>query len=230
MKDDPFALWQGDLDPVPIVNDPHIRPASALIAVADKLGAVHNLLGMLHDGRPEEREFGLAVTTLAVDFALAVLDHLELECAEGPTPPIMNVEMASLVVGNLLAVVMGHLDAWQQAAHDDFPAAESTIPISSDLPSGNLVIDRNTFTTTYKGKSRELGNTVAFRLLERLAQSPGIYIPINTLIHDVWNGKPVSDEAVQRQASTLGTALKNAGIEGLVIDGSQPGHYRLILR
>ena len=89
-------------------------------------------------------------------------------------------------------------------------------------------IDRGTFTVTYRGKTCFLGYTMAFRLLERLAEARGIFIPIETLIDDVWGGRGVSEEAVQRQVSTLRAKLKAAEAKGVHIE-AQPGHYRLIL-
>jgi DNA-binding winged helix-turn-helix (wHTH) protein len=93
-----------------------------------------------------------------------------------------------------------------------------------------LIIDRSKFTVSYKGRSCFLGNSKPFQLLERLSEARGNYLSLGELIQDVWKGKHISNEAVQRQASILRCSLKAAGIEDIVIDGSQPDHYRLILR
>lgn len=103
-------------------------------------------------------------------------------------------------------------------------------PAAEDLKeSGGLIVDLATFTVVYKGTPCTLGNIRAFHLLARLNRRPGTYIPIDTLIQDVWHGKSVSHEAVQRQISTLRAKLKQAGIVGIVLDGTQPDHYRLTL-
>ena len=184
---------------------------------------------------------------MAVDFACKLLDHLWLECLDGPTPPIINLTMAQIAVKNLLAAVRGHTKAWQRAAEADAVApthdeAEAATPTQNEpdvnasthdaefsaAPVQDLVIDRDTFTVTYKGIPCFLGNKRAFWLLERLQHARGTFLSIKTLIDDVWKGKAVSNEAVQRQISTLRTKLKAAGIEG--IDFKAEGDtYRMIL-
>jgi DNA-binding response OmpR family regulator len=100
----------------------------------------------------------------------------------------------------------------------------------NDEPIGNsLIIDRSTFSILYKGKPCDLGNTMAFRLIERLAEDKGIYLDIGTLIRDVWQDKEISEGAVQHQIGTLRKKLRKAGITGIVFQ-CQPKHYRLILR
>ena len=95
-KPDPVAVWRRGLDPSLILAYPLVRPVTTLQAVEDRLVAVGNWLGTLHDDRPDEREQGLAVGNLAVDFAFRLLDHLGLEVNDGPAPPITNLEMADL--------------------------------------------------------------------------------------------------------------------------------------
>ena len=197
----------------------------------------------------------MLVAKLAVDYAFRLLDHLKLEDNDGPEVPITNLEMGRLVIGNLLAAVRAHLVDMRTFAalqdDDDLEKLVADAPAPSggweteDAPttsggshtadaaaqSSGLEIDSNTFTVRYKkGKPCLLGNKRMFHLLKRLAKAPGIYISIKILIDDVWHGKEVSDEAVQRQVSTLRTVLKAKGIDGIEINGSQQGHYRLILR
>jgi DNA-binding response OmpR family regulator len=92
-----------------------------------------------------------------------------------------------------------------------------------------LLIDHGTFSISYKGRPCDLGNTMAFNLIARLNKSPGNYIHLDTLKQDVWNGKEISDEAVQRQISTLRQKLRAAGIKGIEFQ-SQRDCYRLMLR
>ena len=108
-KPDPLAVWRRGLDPSLILAYPLVRPVTTLLTVEDRLTAVGNWLRTLHDDRPDEREQGLAVAHLAVDFACRLLDHLGLVVNDGPSPPITNLEMGRLAVGNLLAVVRAHL-------------------------------------------------------------------------------------------------------------------------
>ena len=91
-------------------------------------------------------------------------------------------------------------------------------------------IDRDRFTVSYGGKSCFLGNTMLFRLMERLAHSPGIYIPHHTIAEDVWGDEGTDSRSIHKQASLLRLQLCAAGIDTIVIDGKTRGHYRLILR
>ena len=97
-------------------------------------------------------------------------------------------------------------------------------------PKGDgVIIDRCTFSISYKRKTCALGNTMAFRLIERLNNAKGFYVDIDTLIRDVWKNKVVSDGAVQHQIGTLRKKLRKAGIAGIVFE-CEPKHYRQILR
>ncbi len=91
-----------------------------------------------------------------------------------------------------------------------------------------MVIDRDRFEISYKENSCALGNTLSFHLLERFSQARGVFLTIKTLIDDVWKGKEVSNEAVQRQISTLRDKLKDAGIDGIKFE-AQRDTYRMIL-
>jgi hypothetical protein len=216
-----LQYWQHHLDPGPILGDPHVPLPSTLMGVADSLGAVLGLLTTLSDERPEEKEYGVAVAGLAVGFALKVLRHLGLG-DDSPAPSLLNLKMAQLVLNNLLATVEFSIAEWRQGLRDQ-DHEESTAS-----PEG-LVIDPGNFSVTYKGKTCELGNRMGFRLIQRLSTARGTYLSLTTLVQDVWHGKAVSDEAVQKQVSTLRTKLRAAGIEGVAFE-SQPQSYRLVLR
>jgi hypothetical protein len=105
------------------------------------------------------------------------------------------------------------------------PQSES----GSDQDHAMLVLSRDDFTVQYRGGTCQLGNVIAFILLERLNRRPGIYISLDTLITDVWKGTVVSNEAVQKQKSLLKKKLHDAGMSGITIDGRQRHNYRLVL-
>jgi hypothetical protein len=241
---DSLEIWRHDLDPTAILADPHVPLASTLMDVADRLAAVSNVLATLSDDRPDEKEFGVAVAGMAVQFAVEVLQHLGQEIS-GPELSLINIKMASLAINNLLAAVDGHLADWQGAAPTQTettaemvigPQHLSAATAAADQQTdpakvAGLTIDRNTFTVWYKGTPCTLGNRKPFQVLERLAKSEGVCVHYDELVKDVWKNKAVSDEAVQRQISTLRIKLRTAGIKGIEIDGkSNPGHYMLILR
>jgi hypothetical protein len=91
-----------------------------------------------------------------------------------------------------------------------------------------LVVDRDRFTAWWRGKPCELGNTVEFRLFDRLAVNPGAYIPVDSLADDVWGDDETEKTAIQRAASNLRRRITDAGWAGVTVDGSQRGHYALL--
>src|SRR5947209_6150615 len=58
-------------------------------------------------------------------------------------------------------------------------------PPSAPDPS-RFVVDRDTFSATWHGKTLPMGNNLEFRLLEKLARRPGIYVPISMLVKEIW--------------------------------------------
>ena len=225
MPDDPLAIWREYLDPNPFLAAAH---PSILREVGHRLGEVQVYLAALNDDRADEQEYGLAIANMAVDFACKLLDHLWLECLDGPAPPIINLTMAQVAVKNLLATVRGHTEAWQRAAENDAVApmqdeTEAAIPTQNEpdvdasthdaefsaAPVQDLVIDRDTFTVTYKGIPAFLGNKRAFWLLERLQHARGTFLSIKTLIDDVLEGqgsqqrsRPAADKHPPYQAES----------------------------
>jgi len=102
-------------------------------------------------------------------------------------------------------------------------------------PSGNGVrlvpiADRATFSARWEGKTCPLGNTISFRLLERLSRRPNQLVPCQVLLREVWEGCR-SREAVRSAVKVLRQKLASAGMEDLAaaIDGSTAHHYSLRL-
>ena len=103
-------------------------------------------------------------------------------------------------------------------------------------PSGNgsarpSIIDDDTFSVRWAGRTCRLGSTVPFRLLKRLAQRPNVFIPCDVLFYDVWRDQLTSADAVRSAVKVLRRKLIAAGMEDLAgaIDGSNRGHYALML-
>jgi hypothetical protein len=92
-----------------------------------------------------------------------------------------------------------------------------------------LEVDRERFEARFGGRPCPLGNTNEFWLLAQLHQRPGIFISVDTLRTAVWDNDSTDKNAIQRAASNLRRRLRAAGITEVVIDGSQRGHYRLVL-
>lgn len=92
------------------------------------------------------------------------------------------------------------------------------------------VVDRSRFEVTLAGRTCRLGNTIPFRFLARLAESPGRYVSHEQLIDDVWDGHG-SDDALRSVVKHLRRRLREAGLDDLAcaIDGLTPGHFVLRL-
>ena len=96
-------------------------------------------------------------------------------------------------------------------------------------PGDRVVVDRALFEVRVGPKACRLGNTVGFRLVERLSRAGGTYLPIGTLGADVWDDPGVRKNTVQVTVTKVRAALAGAGLDEVVIDGDEPGHYRLVV-
>lgn len=93
----------------------------------------------------------------------------------------------------------------------------------------NALYDDDTCTVHWQGHTCHLGNTKPFRLFKVLADRHGQYVSINELSTTVWNPDVPEKNTVQAHFTRLRRNLKEAGITGLIIDGtSLRNHYRLI--
>ena len=112
------------------------------------------------------------------------------------------------------------------------PAECRRPPATPDPPTGlrQPVIDRSRFAVTFGGRTCRLGNTIAFRFVARLAESPDRYVPHEQLLDDVWDGHG-SDDALRSVVKHLRRRLREAGLGDLAdaIDGLTPGHFALRL-
>jgi DNA-binding response OmpR family regulator len=93
-----------------------------------------------------------------------------------------------------------------------------------------LVVDHALFTVTFRGKPCFLGNGLPFRLLDRLARSPGAFVSYEDLLADVWQGRR-TDDAVRSVVKSLRRRLRRAGLAEVAdaVDGSASGHHALRL-
>ncbi len=120
--------------------------------------------------------------------------------------------------------------AADQAERAALALARPMPQISSNGKHG-LEIDHHTLTVRWNGGGCFLGYTLAFRFIDRLAQRPNHYFSHAQLLDDVWGG-PRSPSAIRSVVSDLRYRLTGAGMEdlALMIDGSNPGHYGLLMQ
>ena len=92
------------------------------------------------------------------------------------------------------------------------------------------LIDAETFSVHWKGKTCHLGYTVLFRLMDHLARHANRFVSHQQLLDDVWSG-PRSASAVRSAVAGLRARLIAAGMEDLAvaIDGHNSGHFGLLL-
>ncbi|MBN9519273.1 winged helix-turn-helix transcriptional regulator [bacterium] len=92
------------------------------------------------------------------------------------------------------------------------------------------LLDESTLSVIWKGKSLHLGNTLAFRLLERLARCPNQYVTHLDLLRDVWEDELLATATIRSLVRQLRCKLRGAGWVDLAtaIRGHN-GHYVLSL-
>ena len=92
------------------------------------------------------------------------------------------------------------------------------------------MIDEATFSVRWANRTCRLGNTVAFRLLARLARRPNHFLSYESLRDGIWD-ECESDAAVQSAVKVLRRKLNAAGMADVAaaIDGSVSRHYALML-
>ena len=125
-------------------------------------------------------------------------------------------------VGELLG-----LDPGEIATVAAIPAASSP---NGGTSARRSMVDLATFSVHWDGKICVLGNTLPFRLLERLGRRPNQFIHCDQLLDEVWQGLR-SREAIRSVVKVLKQKLVQAGMDDLAasINGNQPHHYGLIL-
>jgi DNA-binding response OmpR family regulator len=128
-----------------------------------------------------------------------------------------------------LAVICRELDLGEIEMFYE-PLASRQDPVEESARADRPLIDRTLLSVEWRGKTCFLGNTLPFRLLERLARRPNQYFSYEQLLDDVWEG-PRSFSAVRSVVKVLRKKLTAAGMNDLAnaIDGTVCHHYGLML-
>ncbi len=130
-----------------------------------------------------------------------------------------------------LLVVIANVDELSDLVEEASRRSVGSAPVIVNGGDMALRVERANLSVTWNGRRCELGNTMAFLLLERLARRPNECIPFDDLLDELWGG--------QRAYSTLRSTmcrlkhrLASDGLADLAdrIDGSSRGHYRLTLQ
>lgn len=143
-------------------------------------------------------------------------DHLKRQIT------ILSMSMAAL--GESIAILELELES---LSHSDF---ESELPRSAEVSANRPRLDVGTWAVEYQGKRCQLGNSLKFKLLERLLRRPNRYVSYDTLFADVWTA--VRDaSSVRSVMKELRAMLRAAGMSNVAdaIDGHVAHHYAIIL-
>lgn len=126
-----------------------------------------------------------------------------------------------------LMAVISHVDELSDLI-ERLPLDAFSAPLP--LQESALHLDRATYSVRWEARSCFLGYTMAFRLLERLARQPNVYVSTDRLLGDLWEATRTSS-TVRSTVCGLKAKLRAAGMNKLadMIDGSTPGHYGLFL-
>lgn len=104
-------------------------------------------------------------------------------------------------------------------------------PVDAEALFDQLISDPAAKTITFRGCTCCLGNTLVFRMIERLARRPNQFVSFDRLIRDVWDGHPKSDEAIRSLVKELRDRLRKNGMRRLASSiRGQKKAYALMLK
>jgi len=233
MTDDDFkSLWQTEFAPM---FHPHMPLRSTLIELSDKLDGAAGFLGTLSSDDATEKQRGLFVAGLAVNYANKLLEHFHLLDGSPKYVPT-GLRESQKVIENLQAFAMQQLeqdrqaqeaddgDTQRQAMLSDAAATSDSDAIDAE---NDYVVDEGTFTVWYRGRECFFGNGIPFKIINYLnSQRRGTFVTEGKLMDDVWADDVPMRDALQRQISIIRSKLKGENIEGIEIENT-PGAYRL---
>jgi len=231
-SEDPPEMYESDLfehewtDPKDTaLIEGYIRAARETLAVPDAKSFMTKHGGLAraltHVGT-DARGVAQAAFALHKRHATQVQDALAEAVRVKASQLVINGAKTNTLLG--MAVHVGGVDL--------AGGTESTVTNQSALTTDDLLVehptaDRDTFSFRYGSGACPLGNSVEFRFVERLCRRPDVFIDIDKLREDVWDGQVVEKNTIAKTASNLRRKLKDAGVAGIEIDGSQKGHYAL---
>jgi len=157
--------------------------------------------------------------------------ELTTSAADRVAQAVAHLRQAMLLIEPIVPGAFKDIDHGTAAAL----LLQPVIQTQPAAPSGNgtarpLVTDRTTFCAHWADQTCHLGNTMAFKLLERLARRPNHLVHCNLLLDELWEPH-TSYDAVRSAVKILRRKLRAAGMGDLAkaIDGSTAHHYGLML-
>ncbi len=151
------------------------------------------------------------------------VNHALVRLIQAQAQGLLNNDVPTNTMVGIAIGLMGKAPAAATAPVSN----QSTVPPTNQTHYGKPTADRGTFTFHYGYGSCFLGNSVEFRLAERLAKTLGVFIDTGKLLEDVWEGRTVQKNTIAKTACNLRRKLNEATVTGITIDGGEKDHYRM---
>jgi DNA-binding response OmpR family regulator len=144
---------------------------------------------------------------------------------------VRSLAQSCALVVQKVADLAEHVEPRDPSGRDLIDNLLGSRTVDPDAMFGQLIVDTAAKTVTYRGCTCCLGNTLVFRMIERLARRPNQFIPFDRLIRDVWDGQPKSDEAIRSLVKELRDRLRKNGMRKLASSiRGQKKSYALMLK
>jgi DNA-binding response OmpR family regulator len=146
---------------------------------------------------------------------------------------VRSVAESCALVTQRIANLAEHLELHDGAARgcDLLENFLGSRPVDAEALFGQPIIDTAAKTVTFQGCTCCIGNTLVFRMIERLARRPNQHISFDRLVRDVWDGNAKSDEAIRSLVKELRDRLRKSGMGSLASSiRGQNKSYALVLK
>ena len=160
---------------------------------------------------------------------MPIVNHTTV-AAERLARALAHLRQAALLIEEVApGIVQGLVHKFGAAPPPAAASDQSVMPTGNGLTRSSI-IDETTFSVRWADRTCRLGNTVAFRLLARLARRPNQLVACETLLDELWD-RHTSCDALRSTVKVLRRKLTAAGMEDLAaaIDGSTSHYYALML-
>ena len=161
---------------------------------------------------------------------MPIVDHTSntIECL---AQVVAHLQQAIMLLEEVAPGVLENLDPKLAATLSQRSSAQNlSVASFGDGPVRHPITNRATFCVHWANQVCHLGNTMAFKLLERIARRPDQYVHCDVLLGELWDCH-TSRDAVRSAVKVLRRKLNAAGMGDLAeaIDGSTSHHYVLRL-
>jgi DNA-binding response OmpR family regulator len=131
----------------------------------------------------------------------------------------------------VFAATVSKYERFIESLESELTRLNATPAIQPIVDSRQPRVDRDLFTVVVGRRRCFLGNTVSFRLIERLLRQPNKYVSVTELEAEVWGGGVRTREAVRSAVKILRRRLREAKMHDLAdaVAGRASGYYAILL-